>query len=848
MSAELRLAPEAAERIRTEIRKAGGREVCFIAHVDAARVVTDPRAVARGNYEAVLVAARDARSGDVMIHNHPSGTLEPSEADFSVAARLYDLGLGTAITDNDATTLYVVVEPPVPKVRVALDVEALEMLLGPDGPLPEVHPRFEDRPGQREVLRVLATRFNERGVALIEAGTGTGKSLAYLVPAAVWAVENEERTVVSTNTINLQEQLVGKDLPLVARVLGREVRWALVKGRGNYVSIRRARLAAESIQSLFDEDRSDEIDRLLAWLETTADGSLSDLPFTPSSDLWDEVQSDSDVCLRAKCPHFQTCFYQRSRRRAAAAELLVVNHHLLFTDLAVRRATDNWTQAAVLPPYRHVILDEAHNVEDAATTHLGVEVSRIGVARLLARLETRGRGLLRALGDEAGGSEEADQVRDLIEDRVRPALSTARAWFARLVDAVDAVLPAEETTARLGTPPLGELAERETVREALDGTLVGFAELGRHLARVRALAEEREALVERLGGRLLNVQSVERRVDAAGSALRTVLDADPGDRDFVRWVERRGRLPRGNLVFAAAPIDVGPLLRSALFEKVDSAALLSATLTTDQGFRFVRSRIGLEASSLDGDRAVVEHVAPSPFDFTSQALLTIPTDVAPPETSSDTFQRQTAEWIRVLAGLSGGGVLALFTSHRSLRKVAELLRAAGIESRWPLFVQGDGDRSRLLDAFRDARNGVLLGTASFWEGVDVPGDPLRALLLEKLPFRVPSEPITAARLEALEAAGRNSFQEFMLPHAALRLKQGFGRLIRSRSDRGAVVLLDSRVLTRRYGRALRAALPPAPVLKGLGWEVERSLADFYGPGAGGRPRAGAAVFDAAEDR
>ncbi|MCA9737359.1 MAG: helicase [Gemmatimonadetes bacterium] len=848
MSAELRLAPEAAERIRTEIRKAGGREVCFIAHVDPARVVTDPRAVARGNYEAVLVAARDARSGDVMIHNHPSGTLEPSEADFGVAARLYDLGLGTAITDNDVTTLYVVVEPPVPKERVALDVEALETLLGPEGPLPEVHPRFEDRPGQREVLRVLATRFNERGVALIEAGTGTGKSLAYLVPAAVWAVENEERTVVSTNTINLQEQLVGKDLPLVARVLGREVRWALVKGRGNYVSIRRARLAAESIQSLFDEDRSDEIDRLLAWLETTADGSLSDLPFTPSSDLWDEVQSDADVCLRAKCPHFQTCFYQRSRRRAAAAELLVVNHHLLFTDLAVRRATDNWTQAAVLPPYRHVILDEAHNVEDAATTHLGVDVSRIGVARLLARLETRGRGLLRALGDEAGGSEEADQVRDLIEDRVRPALSTARAWFARLVDAVDAVLPAEETTARLGTPPLGELAERETVREALDGTLVGFAELGRHLARVRALAEEREALVERLGGRLLDVQSVERRVDAAATALRTVLDADPGDRDFVRWVERRGRLPRGNLVFAAAPIDVGPLLRSALFEKVDSAALLSATLTTDQGFRFVRSRIGLETSSLEGNRAVVEHVAPSPFDFTSQALLTIPTDVAPPETSSDTFQRQTAEWIRVLAGLSGGGVLALFTSHRSLRKVAELLRAAGIESRWPLFVQGDGDRSRLLDAFRDARNGVLLGTASFWEGVDVPGDPLRALLLEKLPFRVPSEPITAARLEALEAAGRNSFQEFMLPHAALRLKQGFGRLIRSRSDRGAVVLLDSRVLTRRYGRALRAALPPAPVLKGLGWEVERSLADFYGPDAGGRPRAEAAVFDAAEDR
>ncbi|MEZ4414263.1 MAG: helicase C-terminal domain-containing protein [Gemmatimonadota bacterium] len=847
MSGELRLSPEAAERVRAEIRKAGGREVCFIAHVDETRLVHDPRAVARGNYEAVLVAARDARSGDVMIHNHPSGTLEPSEADFGVAARLYDMGLGTAITDNDASRLYVVVEPPTPKVRVPLDPDALEALLGPEGPLAEAHPNFEDRPGQREVLRTLAERFNERGVALVEAGTGTGKSLAYLIPAAVWALENEERTIVSTNTINLQEQLVEKDLPLVARVLGRELRWALVKGRGNYVSLRRARLASESVQSLFDDDRSDEIDRLLAWTEVTQDGSLSDLPFSPSPELWEEVQSDADVCLRAKCPHFQTCFYQRSRRRAAAAELLVVNHHLLFTDLSVRRATDNYTQAAVLPPYRHVILDEAHNVEDAATAHLGVSTSRIGIIRVLARLESRGRGLLRAVGDEAGGSEEADQVRDLIEDRVRPALSTARSWFNALVDAVDAALPFQESALRLGVSPLGELSDVEAVREALDGTVVGLAELGRHLARMRALIDEREELSERLTGRLLDLQSVERRVDTVASALRTVLDPSAGDADYVRWVERKGRLPRGNLVFAAAPVDVGPLLRASLFEKVDSAALLSATLTTDTGFRFLRSRIGLEDGVLEDQRVVVEHVAPSPFDFPSQSLLTVPTDHAAPDTGSDNFQRETAEWIQQLARLSGGGVLALFTSHRSLRKVAELLREAGCERRWPLFVQGEDDRSRLLDRFRDARNGVLLGTASFWEGVDVPGEPLRALLLEKLPFRVPSEPVTAARLEALEARGRNSFQEFMLPHAALRLKQGFGRLIRSRKDRGAVVLLDSRVLTRRYGRSLRAALPPAPLLKGLRWEVERALKDFYAEGSGPSLHAPTVVFESGPD-
>ncbi len=834
MNGELRLSPEAATRIHDEIHRAGGREVCFIARVDALRVVHEPRAVARGNYEAVLVAAKEAQVGDVMIHNHPSGTLEPSEADFSVAAQLYDMGLGSAITDNRASRLYVVVEPPTPKVRVALDAEKLEALLLPGGALAERHPNFEDRPGQRMVLRTLVEAFNEGRIALVEAGTGTGKSLAYLVPAAVWAAENEERTVVSTNTINLQEQLVEKDLPLVSAVLGREVRWALVKGRGNYISIRRARLAAESVASLFDDDRSDEMDELLKWIETTQDGSRSDLPMTPTTELWEEVQSDADVCLRAKCPHFQECFFQRSRRRAASAELLVVNHHLLFSDLSVRRATDNFSQAAVLPPYRHVVLDEAHNVEDSATGHLGVHASRIGTTRLFGRLDSRGRGLLRATGDEAGGSEDADQLREVLEDRVRPALATARSWFSRLVEAVDARLPSNQGTVRLDPRSDDDIVHDPLVKDTLDGVLIGLAELGRFLLRARGLIDASDELTERLTGRLLDLQSVERRLESVAAALRLVLDPPPGDRVHVRWAERRGRMPRGNLVLAAAPLDAGPLLRASLFEKVDSASLLSATLTTDRGFQFIRSRLGLESQGENDPLTVVETVAPSPFNFGRQSLLVVPADM-PPETGSLDYQLATAEWVRRLAECSDGGVLALFTSHRSLRKVAEVLRAEGIEARWPLFVQGEADRSRLLAGFERAGDAILLGTSSFWEGVDVPGQPLRALLLEKLPFRVPTEPVTAARLEAIEAEGRNSFREYMLPHAALRLKQGFGRLIRSRRDRGAVVLLDSRLFTKRYGRALRAALPPAPATKGLGWELERMLRSFYEPRSSGQP-------------
>ncbi len=859
-SRPLTVSPDAAEAIRREIGKAGGREVCFLAAVTEGREIVRPRAVARGNHQAVLVAARDASVGDVMVHNHPSGVLEPSDADLSVAGRLYEMGLGTAIVDNGVTGLYVVVEPPAPRERVPLVGDELEALLGPSGPLPGIHARYEDRPEQREVLRVIADRYNDGGVAIVEAGTGTGKSLAYLLPAARWALDNQERTVVSTNTINLQEQLVSKDLPLVQELVGEDLRWALVKGRGNYVSIRRLRLAAASLGSIFERDRSEELDRLLDWAEATEDGSLSDLAFAPSPDVWEEIESDTDVCLRARCPHFQQCFYQKARRKAASAEVLVVNHHLLFTDLSVRRSSGDFRTSAVLPGYRHLILDEAHNVEDAATSHLGVGVTRRGLFRLLSRLDRKGKGVLRALGDELGGSEPADAVRAYIHDKVLPEVRRAREVVGRLIDALDAVLPEGRIEPmRIGVPPLDEPVDDPVVRDALDAALPALTALARVLDSLLRRIEERDELYGLVEGRLLDLRSAKRRAGAAADALRTILDPGPGDTANVRWVERRGRAPRLNLTLAAAPVELGSELRDQLFSKLGSASLLSATLATRGTFDFVRGRVGLgelpgaggESAAADGalqvfaeptvdvaeagaDPAldVVERLVPSPFDYETQTLLCVPTDVPPP--GAEGFHQATTDIAVRMAELTGGGLFLLFTSHRSLMRVAELLRVSGAEARWPLFVQGEQQRSVLLRRFESAGNGLLLGTSSFWEGVDVPGDPLRGLILEKLPFRVPTEPITAARVESIERRGGNSFWEYMLPLAALRLKQGFGRLVRSRTDRGAVVLLDDRILTRKYGRYLRESLPPAPLVKGPWWEVERRLRHFYGALSGSR--------------
>ena len=826
----LTLSSASQATIRAEIEKAGGREVCFLAEVDDVRVIQDPRAVARGNFGAVLVAARDAAMGGVMLHNHPSGALEPSDADMRIAGQLYDQGVGTVIVDNAAKHLYVVVEPPEPKERVALNPDELSDILAPGGSLSEFYEAFEDRPGQREMLEVVTHQFNQGGVAIIEAGTGTGKSLAYLLPAAYWSRNNKERTVISTNTINLQEQLTTKDLPLV-RALGGDVEWALVKGRGNYVSIRRALLASDAQRSLFDDDRSDEMTALLSWLKTTTDGSLSDLPFTPEPETWEEVRSDPDICLRSRCPHFQECHYQRSRRQAASADLLIVNHHMLFTDLAVRRATLNWTASAVLPSYNRIVLDEAHNIEDAATSHLGVEVTRRGLYRVLSRLERSGRGVLSAVYDQiTTGSEQRRELQERIETRVRPALTQARLEVEGFIETVEEFLPSDKSTVRIGSSGVGELAERDEVGEQLSASLNALTTLERELSELGARIELDENISDGLEGRLLDLRAITRRLAAARHGLGLVFTPGEKASRYVRWLELRGRGRRSNLVMSAAPIDLGDLLVESLFSRVETTILTSATLATRKNFSFLRKRIGLHKEQLDRynlDCEVNDHIILSPFNFQDQTILAVPTDLPAAEEGSGEFYKAIAEVTEQVATLSDGGLFVLFTSYAALIHVGELLRLIGADSRWPLFIQGEDDRHRLLQRFVEHGRGILLGTASFWEGVDVPGDPLRGLIIQKLPFKVPTEPVTAARMEAIQAAGQDGFQEYMLPHAALRLKQGFGRLIRSKSDRGAVVLLDDRLVTKQYGHYLRNSLPGPTLVKGAWSDVQRRLKAFY---------------------
>lgn len=827
------LSAAAAEAIRAEIERARGNEVCFVARVGEGGEVVEPRVVARGHAAAVLALVKNPEPGGLLVHNHPSGILEPSEPDFAVAAQLWEQGLGFAITDNAASELYVVVEPPEADAKEPIDLDAIDAALGRGGPLAGRHPRYEDRPQQRALSRMIAGLYNDGGVGVAEAGTGTGKSLAYLLPAVRWALQNRERTVVSTNTINLQEQLVEKDLPLLRRALGEPFRFTLVKGRSNYVSIRRALLAKANAATLLEPEKQAELRSLLEWLETTGDGSLSDLPFKPSGEVWDEVQSETDVCLRAKCPHFEDCHYQRARRSAASADVLVVNHHLLFSDLAVRRLQGNYTAPAVLPHYRRLVLDEAHNLEEAATGHLGSTVSRRGIFRTLRRLENRGKGLLPALSAAIRAVENnliARSALDLVEGRILPALDGARERATGVFSFLSDVFAGSEPVIRLedsfDAHPIWVLGLDDALTallENLKGLLDGMEQLRERIGADEQLKRELEPQLVELRGSM-------NRIGAAADGLRGALRPGESPAKMVRWMERQpprdGR--EGNLTLNAAPLDLSGVLRDAVFEKVPTVILTSATLATQGNFGFIRQRLGIGPGFAE-DFTVREDVFPSPFDYGRQTLLCVPTDLPTPAGEFDPrHDEATVRATLELARISDGGIFVLFTSYRALRHVAGELRGRRADLEWPLFVHGEAPRAQLVERFAGAGRGILLGTTSFWEGVDVPGDPLRGLIIPKLPFKVPSEPVTAARIEAIEAAGGNSFFSYMLPHAAIRMKQGFGRLIRSTADHGAVLVLDGRIVKKSYGRYFLESLPPAPVVKGPWKVVKEALLGFYG--------------------
>ncbi len=827
MAQHPRIPTDVQRHLASEIAAAGGREVSFVASVDQGGRLTEVRTVARGTVDRVLALPGIAARGEMLLHNHPSGVLEPSMADLSVAARLHDGGVGFGIVTNDGGDLYVVVEVPRAKGQVRLDAIEVIADLAEHGAVARQMGQYEDRPSQRDMAAYIADAYNDGGVLLLEAGTGIGKSFAYLIPALAWAKANGERTVISTNTINLQEQLIGKDLPLLRDALATEERmptFAMLKGWRNYLCLARMHQAVGSQRSLLEPDKYDELQGLFAWAGRTADGTLADLPVTPSSEVWDEVSAEADLCPRLQCPHFDSCFLFKARRKAAEADVVVVNHHLLSADLAVRRASENWKEAAVLPPYDRLILDEAHHLEDVAASHLGAQVTSRGIRRLLGRFERNGKGLLPTLAADlsATGDLLSRASLDLLRERLLPGVADARrASDQMLIRLHERVEQEQGGVLRLTDEFGGDAVWAAGLQRELDATLLAF----------RSIKDYVETIADRMAGNDLTerriqllgeLRGVMRRLDSVSDALNQALRPAPGGTPTVRWLERSG--PKGQQVaLAAVPLDLAPILREAIFDRVKTVALTSATLAAGGEFEFLESRLGL---SIAPNPVSVKTILPSPFDYAEQCLFGIPNDLPDPREDEPGHAGAVVQVVHDLAQASDGGMFVLFTSHGALRRTAQELRGVAGE-RWPILVQGEAPRDVLLRRFRELGRAILLGTDSFWEGVDVPGRALRSLVITKLPFKVPSEPITAARLERLAEQGEDGFMRYLLPHAALKLKQGFGRLIRARTDAGVVILLDKRVVTKRYGPLVLSGLPRADRVIGPWADVRTRVEDFF---------------------
>jgi ATP-dependent DNA helicase DinG len=657
---------------------------------------------------------------------------------------------------------------------------SLYQFFAPGGVLSRTHPAYEFRRGQLQMAQAVEQALEEKRHLIVEAGTGTGKTLAYLMPV----IRSGKRVIISTGTKNLQEQLFYKDVPFLEQALfgepasGSRLSVCYMKGRNNY-------LCRKKLYELRDQpvlNGLEEIEQyraMAAWEKTTTTGDRAELAELPEASLlWHKLDARAEACSGQKCGEWERCFITEMRRRGMESDIIIVNHHLFFADLAIKLQADGAPDAGILPEAAAVIFDEAHEIEDVAANYFGISVSNLRVEDLARDVEAslqHHRMLSAGLSGVLGSLRERSQL-----------------FFS--------LLPAGE----------GRFAF-ETRREFLEENGEEFIALNQALTR---LAGELEGLSQKPE----EVFNFVRRAQEIQVQLGFALESD--DRNTVFWIERRGRsfsprrprdteksrnnssnsrvgAPEGsrqNVFLQATPIDVGPIMRECLWSKLECAVLTSATLAVAGGFEYIQQRLGLEHAR--------ESVLPSHFDYENQALLYVPPDLPDPRTPQ--FTAKAAERVRKLLEITRGRAFVLFTSYAQMNEIYQRLLG---ELEFPLLKQGDAPKSALLDEFRLTPNAVLCATSSFWQGVDVQGEQLSCVIIDRLPFAVPSDPVVAARVKAIDADGGNAFFQYQVPAAVITLKQGFGRLIRSLHDRGLLCLLDNRILKKQYGRVFLESLP-----------------------------------------
>ncbi|MBI2470376.1 MAG: DEAD/DEAH box helicase family protein [Planctomycetes bacterium] len=832
--------PEAISSIRDAISRTGGNEVFFVGRLNDDYQVADVDVYAMGNKNAVPAIIKEAKYGDVIIHNHPDGILEPSDADLEIASYMGSLGVGCYIVDNNAEYLYPVVKVQKKRTYEGLNFEEISAHFLSGGSFATHLPQYEFRKPQVEMLKSVVNAFNENKISVIEAGTGTGKSLAYLVPAVFWSIKNQERVVVSTHTINLQEQLIEKDIPILKKCCGLNFKSVLVKGRNNYICLRKVyNLRTEGGMLIEDKDRK-QLNDLLEWAVKTRDGSKADLNFVPQDDAWEAIQSEADQCTRLKCRFYDDCFFYIARRNAASADVLVVNHYLLMADLVVRKEMKGSEAVAILPPFRKIIIDEAHRLEAVATANMGYSISKLRIIKLLGRLinlKDSKKGLLPYLKNKLKdvSSPHDKSVATKITDIINKEILDAR---QRLYDTVQEFFDDISNTA--GNYAISEGLQKNKDEEiklrvtssfmstdlwqnvieihlkALSVAILKFVSLLKSL--VDEIGELSKNSQDMLSSILIDIMSCKLRLKLASNDLASFVTTDEGS---CKWMEVKRYRENPVVRFCAAPLSVSEDLKTCLYDNYNTIILTSATLAINKNFKFLKDDIGLHQLP---DGRLTELILDSPFDFKKQVIIGIPTDISEPNELG--YVSALEENILKTVEISEGRALILFTSYNLLDNLYKKLEPQIAKLGYTCLKQGMDNRHNLLETFKKDKTSVLFATDSFWEGIDVKGDALECVILTRLPFKVPTEPIIEARTEAIERAGGDAFYNYSVPMAVIKFKQGFGRLIRSRDDRGVVIIFDSRVATKRYGQIFLQSLPDARCIKNKKEVVFQEISQF----------------------
>lgn len=800
MNIEEKISLEAREKMAFEIEESGGNEVFFRGILDENKIVADVEVLAKGNRYSVPAILKRMKKNEIIIHNHPSGYLYPSDADVEIASIFADrMDGGSYIIDNSAENVYVITEAYFDENK-KIDIKPY---FEKNGLLSQCFKEFEYRDEQLHMAEHIEKGLNDEKKVVVEAGTGTGKTLAYLIPSIQWAVENGKKVIISTNTINLQEQLLNKDIPIVKKIMQKDFKYLLVKGRGNFLCNRKhANLLSMKPADLeeFSQDQKKQFEALINWGKETRTGDKSELYFEVDYTVWEYFQSETDICAGSRCPYKSECFFLKSREEKKKADILIANHHIFFSDLAIRKEIGFNTDYSILPEYGLVVFDEAHNIQKVARDYFSYEVSKYGFTKAMNQIHNvsnnkKHKGQLEILLQylKKRNYEDKEVVEKLLENDVRinhnNLFKAGRDYFDRLIE-IFSKGQVGSISFRIKKDEIMASSFYSMLNDVKENFILEFNTYLRTARKIITSLKD----TEDNDGIINDFSKYIERLETFFENFKFINNLD--DEEFIYWVEVNNKKSNSKLV--ATPLNIDGELSENLYSNLKQLIFTSATIAVENNFDYFKKSIGLEEETYD-------KIIASPFDYDRQMKVYIPSGL--PDPNDRNFLDEIEPLLKKMILKTKGRTFVLFTSYKSLNYMYYMLREELEENGINFFIQGMYPRTKLVEMFKNSDSPVLFGTDSFWEGVDVKGEKLVSVIIVKLPFKVPSDPVTEAIIETYELQGKNPFIEYQIPESVIKFKQGIGRLIRSKEDRGIITILDNRIVTKRYGKYFLDSIP-----------------------------------------